>query len=377
MTPRAMIPIVLAVGTVWGGEAGDADPENRATNWPQHRHDARQRGFNRLEEGIDRSNVESLSLLWEVEAGNTAFDSMVVANGRVYAAYAFAQGLYVRDAETGALLWRADAGTAPAVSRGMVLFVQNGLTALDAETGTLIWEVPIDGGATPTVAGDTAYVPTSDGISAVDVEAGVLRWEAVGGDFRGTVAVSGDRVIAQDQSGDLWAFDAGTGALLWFRDLKGLIAGVQKSPVVIRDTVYVSSTESGIMAFDAATGAKLWSALTSEFGTHLASPAAAYGLVYFPSSPNWMYAVDAGTGAERWEQRLGECCGISSSPAVANELLFVNVASDDLTVLDALTGEVLLRERAVAQFSTSPVVSDGTVFVFPPGGGLAAYAPEG
>ena len=76
------------------------------------------------------------------------------------------------------------------------------------------------------------------------------------------------------------------------------------SPVVANGPVYFGSGDGNLYALDAGTGALNWKFQTGDV-VH-ASPAYADGVVYFGSWDSYFYAVDAKTGAEKWRFHGGE-----------------------------------------------------------------------
>jgi len=69
---------------------------------------------------------------------------------------------------------------------------------------------------------------------------------------------------------------------------------VYSSPAVANGVVYVGSTDNNIYALNAGTGALLWKYTT---GAVQSSPAVANGVVYVASEDYNVYALNASTGA--------------------------------------------------------------------------------
>jgi len=86
---------------------------------------------------------------------------------------------------------------------------------------------------------------------------------------------------------------------------------------VANGVVYVGSADHDVYALNAGTGALLWKYTTGW--TVSSSPAVANGVVYVGSLDGNVYALKAGTGALMWKHTGGD----SSSPAVANGVVYV------------------------------------------------------
>ena len=92
---------------------------------------------------------------------------------------------------------------------------------------------------------------------------------------------------------------------------------VSSSPAVAHGVLYVGSNDGNIYALNAGTGALLW----KYFLAVQSSPAVANGAVYFGSGYGNVYALNASTGALLWKYATG--FDVFSSPAVANGVVYV------------------------------------------------------
>ena len=90
-------------------------------------------------------------------------------------------------------------------------------------------------------------------------------------------------------------------ALDWTYTMGGDSQGVldQSSPVVANGVVYVGSIDGNLYALNAGTGALLWKYTTGSAVD--SSPAVANGVVYVGSDDNNLYALNASTGALLWK----------------------------------------------------------------------------
>ena len=115
------------------------------------------------------------------------------------------------------------------------------------------------------------------------------------------------------------------------------------SPVVWNGAVYFGSGDGNVYAVDAGSGALKWKFKTGDV-VH-ASPAIADGKVYIGSWDSYFYALDAATGKEVWRFKTGEDpdihnqVGIQSSAAVVDGVVYFGCRDSHLYALDAKTGE--------------------------------------
>ena len=158
----------------------------------------------------------------------------------------------------------------------------------------------------PTVDGGLAHAvvryPTSSGFEehsegaemhAFDVDSGETKWTKALGGFGAFHEQGGGRVYAvgtvrdDDQTtATLYALDAADGTEQWTFETG---AWVRSSPVVVDETVYVTSQDNNLYALAAATGEERWA---YEIGAPLVgSPAVADGTVYLGTADNALAAL--------------------------------------------------------------------------------------
>src|SRR5437762_288070 len=79
---------------------------------------------------------------------------------------------------------------------------------------------------------------------------------------------------------------------------------VFSSPAVLNNVVYAGAYDGNMYAWDATTGAKLWSFFTQSGSWIYSSPAVLNGVVYFssvyPGVPGVIYALNASIGSLLW-----------------------------------------------------------------------------
>lgn len=155
------------------------------------------------------------------------------------------------------------------------------------------------------------------------------------------------------------------------------------SAAVDGGTVYIGSNDGKLYAVRAADGSKVWAFSTK--GAVRSSPAVAGGIVFFSSLDGNIYAVDAATGRERWRYTTGgerrfTAPGIhgiapatemmpdpydvfTSSPAVSDGTVYVGSGDYSVYALDAASGKLRWKFRTGNVVHASPAVADGTVYI--------------
>jgi outer membrane protein assembly factor BamB len=146
------------------------------------------------------------------------------------------------------------------------------------------------------------------------------------------------------------------GTLLWsYPTLNGSYA----TPTVADGVVYCGDYSGTLYALNATSGALLW---TYDTGTQIASaPAVVDGVVYIGSENHSVYALNATTGARIWSFATGD--QIQSSPSVAGGVVYIGSNDNNFYALKATTGALLWKYTTGGQVYATPAVAGGVVYV--------------
>jgi polyvinyl alcohol dehydrogenase (cytochrome) len=185
-----------------------------------------------------------------------------------------------------------------------------------------------------------------------------------GGDVSARPAVAGNAVYVPDWGGNLYRFDAGTGAVVWQHQISDYVSGLadaisRTSPALDGDTLYLG---------------------TQRASTH--HPAGS------PTS-GYLLAVDAATGQLRWKTQLDSHpeATDTASPVVYRGVVYVGVSSTEETLaadptyqcctfrgsavaLDARTGAILWKTYMVPAGFSGAAIWGSTPAVDPVRGSL-------
>jgi outer membrane protein assembly factor BamB len=277
---------------------------------------------------------------------------------------------------------------------------------------------------------------------AFDVKTGKEVWAtAYGGGFRndrgdgprGTPTVDGDRVYALGGNGDLSAFEAAGGKLVWTMNVlqkfggTNITWGISESPLVVGEKLLVNAggPGAGIVALNKKDGSLIWKSQSDRAGYSSAIPVAVGGktqVVFFTSTRG--LGLDLETGALLWEYpRAANNVANAATPVARGNRVFItsdygnggglveikadakgvtasevyftkdmrNHHSSSVLVGDHLygfsggiltamrfdTGEVAWKDRSVGKGSLT--YADGNLYLLSENGvvGLAEATPEG
>jgi outer membrane protein assembly factor BamB len=274
----------------------------------------------------------------------------------------------------------AEPGTSPVVAGGLV-FVASGATvnAFDAGSGTALWSQSTcsspDAAVEPAYARGRLFVGDAGGdLAAYDARTGAMLWcDDEGGSILAPLAVAAGAVYLTNV-GAVAAVDQATGAARWRYENDS--NGIDGAPAVGGDAVYVTDHAGGVLALRTTDGSPVWqTALDGE--TVLSGPALAGGRLYVGGTA--LYALDPADGHVIWRTSRGPGVNVSA-PAISGDRLFVN--SQDpafgLFGIDAATGDVLWRRRrSPGESAATPVVANGVVYELSESGKLLFYTLDG
>jgi outer membrane protein assembly factor BamB len=233
------------------------------------------------------------------------------------------------------------------------------------------WSVTLGGAANyPLIADGRVFVVTGwpgvPTLYALDKATGATVWGpvAVGGTWAGHAYDNG-KIFVVERSGNVRAFNAGTGQQLWATQMP--LQRVFDSPPTAKDgVVYVTGAGSAgtLFAVDQSNGSVLWSATVWNGGR--SSPAVSDDGV-FVSYPCQVYKLHPFTGNTLWRYN-GPCEGGGGKTAVyANGKLYVRNPgiAPVAPVFDAATGTIVgdFSSESIPAFSTQTgyALSAGTL----------------
>lgn len=275
---------------------------------------------------------------WMVEMKTRVTSSPTVANGVLYFA-AFDGYFYAGDAATGALKWKFK-------TDGERRFSAKHLHGMQPATETMPdpWDYWL---SSPAITDGVVYFGSGDGnVYALDAGTGALKWKFKTGDVvHASPAVADGMVFIGSWDSWFYALDAKTGAVRWkFKTGEDADAhnqqGIQSSAMVSDGMVYFGCRDAHLYALDEKTGAKKW-AFDAKGSWVLGSPVLSQGKVFFATSDTGlMYAADAKTGAIDYAVGFNGW-PVYSSPAIAGDMLYVGSTEGKLAAVHVPSGRVL------------------------------------
>ena len=285
--------------------------------------------------------------------GGVAFD-----NGKLFvtSGFGFAAAL---DAISGEELWRVETSAAirtpPTAYRGKVYFATNinEFFALNQETGNQDWTFQ-------------SFEENARFLSSA------------------SPAAAGDLVVAPFSSGEIVAFLADSGRVLWNETLAqqarltalASLNDIAGSPVIDRGLVYVVSHGGQFAAIDIRSGQRVWDASI----TSLQTPWVAGDFIYVVTVDAELVCLSRNDGGiiwvtelQRYEKEKKKKKRITwVGPVLAGDNLILVSSTGELAKVDPVTGNLSETKNIKQQTSISPIVANEKVYILSEDGRLSA-----
>ncbi len=266
------------------------------------------------------------------------------------------------------------------------------LVAIDLDRGTPRWRLDLVVDYTPAVGTGRVFVAAEGVIVALDAGSGKTLWRAPLPDaLAAPLYWDTGWLIASTKGGDLAAFRADDGELVW-RKVMGAPLG--PTPVAALDALYLGLTDGRVLAVDLATGNQRWAyklegritgmaavddqliagtttnqliAISLQRGNYLrrwrvgADPVGAAAAdsrhIYFVALDNVLRAVDRRSGNLRWMRELPS--RPSGAPLLVDNVVLIPFVSTALSAFGAADGKPLFDISAAGELAGPPHLRTG------------------
>ncbi len=273
------------------------------------------------------------------------------------------------------------------------------VAAFDLASGTRVWRHQISSHSNtwnfvPAVRGGTLFIGGDTTMYAFNAINGVTQWTTTvsnssAADFNEVTVADGIVYADTYYGGTVYAFDAGTGRILWSRVPAGCcltgsvsIAGglayvvtdhliaynartgasaFHSSTTMFSNAVAVSAEvaylagSNSLEAYDAASGTLLWSSPLANG----AYEAAVDGSTVVVGDGQYLTAFAAASGRQLWRVDSGSPTTDYSLPAIANGVIYAASLGQGLQAVDEVTGSVLYSKPGAC---LNPLVASGSVY---------------
>jgi outer membrane protein assembly factor BamB len=260
--------------------------------------------------------------------------------------------------DTGVAKWMVDIATTltPATGDGLVFVVtEDGIRALDAATGKVKWTTPLPGGAAAPLYWDTSWLlastPAGD-LAAFRASDGTLVWrQQLGAPLATAPAPALDRIYLSLTDGRLLALSLATGQTAWTQKIPGKVAGL----LALDDQLVFGTTENFVHSLNVVNGHQRWKWRVG--GDVIGIPIADNKRIYFTARDNLLRAVDRKSGNLKWKAPLPS--RPASGPFRFADVVVVPSVSTALATFDAVTGKPGTATNAAGETGSQPHLRPG------------------
>jgi outer membrane protein assembly factor BamB len=311
------------------------------------------------------------NVAWKVAVPGRGWSSPVVGGGRIYLTTAIDKPVVALralcfDLASGKLLWNTELFT-PDARAAKAFHSKNGLAS-----------------PTPVVSGDRVYAHFGHmGTAALDLGGKVIwrqteiRYSPVHGNAASPILVDGLLVFSCDGAADpfLAALHADTGKIAWRtprqNTVKKRFSFATALEINVGGQTQIVSPASGLVGgYDPKSGKDIWRVTYDEGYSVVPCPVYAQGLLVLSKGFDqpMMIAIrpEGAAGdvtATNVAWRIGKNASHTPSAVVAGDEVYFVSDGGFATCADLKTGKVHWTERLGGNFSASPVVAEGRVYI--------------
>jgi outer membrane protein assembly factor BamB len=259
------------------------------------------------------------------------------------------------DLNRGTIRWRLDLKTpfTPATGDGLVFTVTDQvIEARDAATGQTTWQTPLPGGAAVPLNYDTGWLlasTTAGDLAAFRANDGSLVWRRqLGAPLAGAPGPALDRLFLPLADNRLVALQLSNGETVWERKLSAPVTAL----LALEDQLVLGTADKHVISVDLTRGRERWD---WDIGGDIAGiPAADDKRIYFAARDNVLRAVDRKSGNLRWKANLSS--RPAGGPLRLGDALLMPLVSNQILGFDPVSGKPSITAAAAGEIGIQPYV---------------------
>jgi outer membrane protein assembly factor BamB len=222
------------------------------------------------------------------------------------------------------------------------------LVAVDLDRGIVRWKIDVATPFTPATGDGLVFTVSEQVIEARDAATGATRWTApLPGGAAAPLYWDTGWLLASTTAGDLAAFRAADGTLVWRRQLG---APLVSAPGPALDRLFLPLADNRLVAVLLATGETVWElALTAPVTALLALEEQ----LVFGTAAKDLISVNVSRGSQRWKWRLGgDMAGV---PAADEKRIYVASRDNIIRALDRKSGNLRWKANLASRPAGGPL----------------------
>jgi outer membrane protein assembly factor BamB len=230
------------------------------------------------------------------------------------------------------------------------------LVAVDLDRGTIRWKIEVTTPFTPATGGGLVFIVNGQAIEALDAASGAVRWQTpLPGGASGPLYFDTGWLLASTTAGDLAAFRAADGSLVWRRQLG---APLVTAPGPALDRLFLPLADNRLVAVQLINGETVWEHTLAAPVTALL---ALEDQLVFGTAAKDVIAVDLKRGLPKWQRRLGG--DIAGSPAADDKRIYFAARDNMVRAVDRKTGNLKWSANLASRPAGGPLRVGDTVFM--------------
>jgi outer membrane protein assembly factor BamB len=214
------------------------------------------------------------------------------------------------------------------------------------------WQVPIDQKLIAGLAYSTGWliaVSEPGDLVAFRASDGAVIWRRpLGASTRFPPVTDGARAVAALTDGRVVALSLSNGEMLWQRALPGTLS----QPTMTADRVFVGSDTNDFFALSADSGEIRWRWRAG--GDVIGAVTDAEGRVFFASLDNLLRGLNEGNGNQRWRKEIPS--RPASPPLIAGDVVLISSISPTITGYSATAGAAAGTYAAPGELQGPPLL---------------------
>lgn len=259
------------------------------------------------------------------------------------------------DLDRGTVRWRLDVVTefTPATGDGLVFTVsEQTIEARDAMTGATRWKTPLPGGAAAPLYWDTGWLiasTTAGDLAAFRASDGVLVWRRqLGAPLVSRPGPALDRLFLPLADNRLVAVRLINGETVWELKLTAAVTSL----LALEDQLVFGTAAKDLISVELSHGRERFKWRLG--GDMAGTPVADDKRIYFASRDNIVRALDRKSGNLRWKADLG--ARPAGGPLRLTEALLMPLVSSQIMGFDPVTGKEVVTATAAGEIGVQPYV---------------------
>jgi len=230
------------------------------------------------------------------------------------------------------------------------------LVAVDLDRGTIRWRLDLKTQFTPATGGGLVFTVTDQLIEAREAATGKTKWQtALPGGAAAPLYFDTGWLIASTTAGDLAAFRATDGTLVWRRQLG---APLVSAPGPALDRLFLPLADNRLVAVTLVNGETVWEKIQSAPITALL---ALEDQLVFGTTAKDLISVDVKRGNEKWRRRLGG--DLAGRPDVDDKHIFFASRDNIVQAVDRKSGNLRWKANLSSRPAGGPLRLGEAVFM--------------